>query len=350
MKLNGFLLAAFALGCGAEEPQTPAHDLAPVPVRVVPATQVQVPVVTPALAATRAPASAVLASRLMARVRSVPVAEGDRVRRGQVLASLEDDDLKARLDQARAGLRDAEAQLAQASREAQRRRQLARDQALPQEGLDQAETQYTRAQAGEQAARAGVAQAEVELGYTQLRSPVDGVVVTKYAQPGDLSTPGTPLLAIESLDPLEVIAEVGESLFSRLTLGQEVGVEIPALAQVQRGQISALVPAADPQSRTFRVKVELPNPDYRLGSGLYARVLLPTGDRPALLVPAAALVHEGQLEGLFVADTGKARLRWVRLGQARGDQYEVLSGLEPGQQVICPPPPGLREGMAVEVR
>jgi RND family efflux transporter MFP subunit len=349
MKLSLLVLATLALGCSAE-PQRQPRDAAPLPVQVIAAVQVQVPVATPAVGATQAPASAVLATRLMGRVRAVPVAEGDRVQRGQVLASLEDGDLRARLDQARAGLRDAEAQLAQASREAERRRQLRRDEALPQESLDQAETQETRAQAARQAAGGAVAQAEVELAYTQIRSPLDGVVVRKYIQPGDLSAPGAPLLAVEQLDPLEVVAEVGENLYSRLAPGQEVEVEIPALSQVQRGRISALVPAADPQSRTFRVKVELPNADLRLGSGLYARILFATGQRPALLVPAAALVREGQLEGVYVANGGRAQLRWLRLGQARGDQLEVLAGLEAGQQVICPPPAGLRDGMPVEVR
>jgi RND family efflux transporter MFP subunit len=349
MRPNLYLLAALALGCGAAEGprQAPGSPLA---VRAIPIAQVQVPVLSPALGATQAPVSAVLATRLMGRIRSVAVAEGDRVQRGQVLASLEDGDWRARLDQARASLREAEALRVQAGREVERRRNLHRDQALPQEGLDQAETQYARAQAAEQVARAGVAQAEVELGYTQVRSPLDGVVVRKYAQPGDLSAPGAPLLTIEQLDPLEVVAEVGESLFSRLSLGQEVEVEIPALSQRHQGRLTALIPTADPQSRTFRVKVELPNPDHRLGSGLHARLLLKTGERPALLVPEAALVREGQLQGVYLEAGGRAQLRWLRLGQARDGLCEVLSGLEAGQAVISPPPAGLREGMPVEVR
>lgn len=350
MKLARYALAALALGCGAPEPRPEAQHPAPLPVQVTRVVQVQVPVVSPALGATQAPASAVLATRLMGRVDQVAVAEGDRVRRGQVLARLEDGDLRARLDQARAGLRDAEALLAQAGREVERRRQLHRDQALPQEGLDQAETQYVRAQAAEQSARAGVAQMEIELSYTQVRSPLDGVVVKKFVQPGDLAIPGTPLLEIEQQDPLEVVAEVGEGLYSNLATGQEVEIEIPALSQPRRGRITALVPAADPHSRTFRVKVALPNPDYRLGSGLYARLLFPTGTRSALLVPATALVQEGQLQGVYLDVDGRAQLRWVRLGPARGDQYEVLSGLEAGQAVINPPPANLRDGSLVEAR
>ncbi|MBI2501671.1 MAG: efflux RND transporter periplasmic adaptor subunit [Candidatus Latescibacteria bacterium] len=349
MKLS-YILAALTLGCGASEPRPEAQNAAPLPVQVTRVVQVQVPVVSPALGATQAPASAVLATRLMGRIDQVAVAEGDRVQRGQVLARLEDGDLRAHLDQARAALQDARARGAQASREVERRRQLRRDQALPQEGLDQAETQYARAQAAEQSARAGVAQVEVELSYTQVRSPLDGVVVRKFAQRGDLATPGTPLLEVEQHDPLEVVAEVGETLYSSLGTGQEVEIEIPALLQRRSGRITALVPAADPRSRTFRVKVALPNPDYRLGSGLYARLLLPTRTRPALLIPAAALVQEGQLQGVYLHVDSRAQLRWVRLGQARGDQYEVLSGLEAGQQVISPPPANLRDGLPVEVR
>lgn len=349
MKFNLVVLAALALGC-AQEPQPAPPGPGALAVQANPAVQVVVPLSTPVVGTVGAPESAVLATRLMGRVRAVAVAEGDMVRRGQVLVSLEDGDLRARLDQARAGLRDAEALLAQASREAERRRQLHRDEALPQEGLDQAQTQETRAQAARQGAAAAVAQAEVELAYTQIRSPLDGVVVHKYVQPGDLSAPGAPLLTVESRDPLEVVAAVGEGLFASLATGQEVEVEVPALSQTLRGKVGALVPALEARSRTFRVKIALPNPDLSLGSGLYARVLVPTGERSALLVPAAALVREGQLEGVYVAEGGRARLRWLRLGQTRGDQREVLSGLAAGQEVICPPPPGLRDGQAVEVR
>ena len=349
MKLS-YVLAALALGCGASEPPPEAKNAAPLPVQVTRVVQTVVPVVTPAVGATQAPARAVLATRLMGRVQSVAVAEGDRVRRGQVLARLEDGDLLARLDQARAGLREAQALGTQAGREVERRRQLHRDQALPQEGLDQAETQYARAQAAEQSAQAGVAQTEIELSYTLVRSPLDGVTVRKYVQPGDLATPGTTLFEVEEQDPMEVVAEVGESQFSHLVVGQEVEIEIPALSQVYRGPLTALVPAADPHSRTFRVKVQVANPDYHLASGLYARMLLPSGERSALLVPAAALVREGQLQGVYVVADGRAQLRWVRLGQARGDQYEILAGLDSGQQVINPPPANLRDGLPVEVR
>ena len=350
MKLRRYVLAALTLGCGASEPRPGAPPTALLPVQVTRTVRVQVPVISPAVGTTQAPASAVLATRLMGRIDQIAVAEGDRVHRGQVLARLEDGDLRAHLDQAKAGLQDARALLAQATREAERRRQLHRDQALPQEGLDQAETQYLRAQAAEQTAKAGVAQMEVELSYTQVRSPLDGVVVRKFVQPGDLATPGAPMLVVEQQDPLEVIAEVGETLYSRLAIGQEAEIEIPALAQRHQGRITALVPAVDPHSRTFRLKVALPNPDLRLGSGLFARVLLPTGTREALLVPAAAVVREGQLQGVYLHAEGRALLRWVRLGQTRGDQYEILAGLEAGQEVISPPPANLRDGLSVEVR
>ena len=349
MKLAHCALAALTLGCGAKAPPSETQP-APLTVQVTRVVQVQVPVVSPAVGTTQAPARAVLATQLLGRIAQLAVAEGDQVRRGQVLVRLEDGELRARLDQARAALQEAQVLLAQAKREVERRRQLHRDQALPQEGLDLAETQYLRAQATAAFARAGVAQMEIELSYTQVRAPLDGVVVKKFAQPGDLATPGMPLLEVEQQDSLEVAAEVSETLYASLAIGMEVEIEIPALPQSCSGHITALVPAADPHSRTFRVKVGVPNSDYRLGSGLYARILFPTGTRPALLIPAAAVVREGQLQGVYLYAEGRALLRWVRLGQARGDQCEVLSGLDPGQQVISPPPANLRDGLPVEVR
>ena len=125
-------------------------------------------------------------------------------------------------------------------------------------------------------------------------------------------------------------------------------VEIEALGQRVEGRVLAQVQAADPRSRTFRAKIAIGNVNDRIGSGMYARALLPEAPRDALLVPSTALVRKGQLQGVYAVSNGRAQLRWLRLGGQRGAAYEVLSGLDEGDEVVVDPPTTLRAGRRVE--
>jgi RND family efflux transporter MFP subunit len=337
--------------CGHEEGPGRRAESA-VPVEVARVETVQVPLVTRAVGSTESYARAALSTRLMGLVTEVAVEEGQAVRRGQVLVRIENQDLTARQRQAEAGLKEARAVQANAEKAVERLRNLRRQNAVPQQALDEAETGAARALAAVTTAEQAVREIEVNLEYSEVRSPLDGTVVRKQAHAGDLSAPGAPLLEVERLDPIKVTVEVNEGDLTWVAIGQEVEVEIASLrnAPIRRGRVEALNPAADPASRTFRVTVVVPNPDGAIGSGMFARVGFPKGTRPAILVPAAAVVREGQLEGVYLIDGGQARLRWVRLGRAFGDRVEVLSGLEPGQRVAVGERTGLRDGARVEVK
>jgi len=348
----GAAAAAFALGCGGGERQAALVDEEPVAVRVATVEATQVPVLVKAVGSTEPHARATLGTRLMGRIAQVAVDEGDRVRPNQVLVRIENQDLNARRQQAEAGLREARAVLANAEKNVERMRNLHRENAVTQQALDEAETGYARALAGVAAAEQGVREVEVNLEYSEVKSPLDGVVVQKFAQPGDMAAPGAPLVAVEQQDTIKVTVEVNEGDLAYVAAGQEVDVEIEALktAPVRRGRVEALIPAADPGSRTFHVKVLVPNPDGAIGSGMFARVGFPKGQRPALLVPPEAVVREGQLQGVYAVVKGRARLRWVRLGRTWGEGVEVLSGLEAGTQVVTGDKTGLRDGRRVEVK
>ena len=155
---------------------------------------------------------------------------------------------------------------------------------------------------------------------------------------------------------MKVTVEVGERDLAYVLPDSPVVVEIEALyeegrsVQAERvGTVEAVVPSANPSSRTFQVKVILPN-DRAVRSGMFARVRFQKGDRPGLLIPSAAVVREGQLQGVYVASEGRARLRWVRLGKLFGERIEVISGLSPGDMVVTSALDRVTDGSRVEVK
>ena len=352
MLVAGAAMLVLTAGCGSREEAGTRIDESAVAVRVAAVEAVQVPVLIKAVGSTEPYARATLATRLMGRVAWVAVDEGDRVEQGQLLVRIENEDLTAKRRQAQAGFTEARAVLANAEKNVERMRNLQRENAVPQQRLDEAVTGLARARGAVTQAEQGLREVEVNLGYSEVESPLDGVVVQKFAQLGDMAAPGSPLLAVEQQDSIKVTVEINEGDWAHVAVGQEVDVEIEALQQgaVRRGKVESLVPAANPGSRTFRVKVVVANSRSDIGSGMFVRVGFPKGMRPALLIPAAAVVREGQLRGVYAVADGRARLRWVRLGRTWDDRVEVLSGLEAGTQIIVGDQKDLRDGRPVEVK
>ena len=154
---------------------------------------------------------------------------------------------------------------------------------------------------------------------------------------------------------MKVTVEVGERDLAYVRVDSPVVVEIEALYEAGRaiqaermGKVEAIVPSADRGSRTFQVKVIL-RPDRSIRSGMFARVRFQKGDRPGLLIPSAAVVREGQLQGVYVVSEDRARLRWVRLGKLFGERIEVISGLSPGDRVVTSALDRVTDGSRVEV-
>lgn len=298
-----------------------------------------VPVTTLAATGATAPGTvfarerATLTARTSATVRSLPIEEGAAVRAGQVVVRLEDDAL-------RSALAAAEAARAAARTDAERlARLLERRAATPRE----AEAAGARA-AG---AVAEVAAARDAVAHAVLRAPFDGHLARRLVHQGDVVVPGQPLVEVEGDRGYELRAAVAGGEAAALAPGARVGVAVDGVGELA-ATVRAVSPAGDPGTQRFEVIADL-EPAAGLRSGLFARLLLaPAAAQPQeLAVPASAVIARGGLTGVFVAEGGVARLRWIAPGERRGDLLAVRAGLAAGERVILDPA-GLQDGSPVD--
>ncbi|HEX5397998.1 MAG TPA: efflux RND transporter periplasmic adaptor subunit [Verrucomicrobiae bacterium] len=338
MKLFALLLFPVLLaGCGAKHEDTSGTA------SQLPTATVQVQTIehrpharTEAVVGTvQARLHATLEAKVSGHIEQLPVELGRRVKKGELVALLDDRDLKARLDQ-------AEASQAQAESNWNRVSTLFHQQAATR-------AEYDDAQAQKRVTDATVAGAKAMLGYAKIVAPFDGVVTKKWADVGDLASPGKPLVDIEDPSQLRVQADVPDVIAAHVHEGGQMSVRVDALNQESTGTVAEISPAADPVTHTFRVKVNLPATPG-LMSGQFARLEVPVGESDALLVPDQAVVERGQMEILFVVVNGHAQLRLVKTGRHIGDQVEILSGLDAGDVVVAGGASELTDGQPVEAR
>ena len=349
---TGIILAVAVAACsGAGERGVTVPVTGPVTVQTIVAAKQGLPRMTQATGSIEPWARVSPGTKLMGRLEDVRVREGDRVRKGDVLARLEDADLRAAVEQARAAVRMAEANLENAEAQHSRMTNLQKRGSITEKSFEDAVAAFRVAEAGLEQARANRVAADVALSYAELRAPMDGWVVRKMAETGDMITPGTPLLVIEDLSRVKVIFHVPETDVVGLKEGSPAEVSVDVLEEVYDAAVDRVMPSGDPASRTFRVQLILDNTEGQLRSGMFARARFLRGERQVLVIPTDSIVRRGGLDGVFVVEEDmRARLRWLKLGRAEGDVVEVLSGLEPGNRLVARPPAELADGRAVEVR
>ncbi len=272
-----------------------------------------------------------IASKVPARVLEITVRPGDNAKAGQVLVRLDERELKARLSQARSVLAAAEAQWAKASADARRTQTLFDAEAATRQQLDTAlaASRSGAAQIAEARAAVGAAASVVSEGV--LRAPFDGAVVKRLMEPGDLALPGQPVITMQSMQRLRIEAAIPESCARSLQQGQELTARIDEKTYLAR--IEEIAPAADAQTRTVLIKTAL-DPRTHPQPGTFAWLEQACGRHRALLIPANAVSHTGQLESVHVLIGRISRLRHVRTGKTRGGWVEVLSGLKEGETVL----------------
>jgi membrane fusion protein, multidrug efflux system len=280
----------------------------------------------------RATRSATIAPLISGTVSEVRVGLGSSVRAGEVLVRLSAHEVEARLEQTRA-----------ISEQASRDR--ARATMLREQGVISL-AQHEAALAQWSVARARYSEASTIADRVVLRAAFAGVITSKTTGVGDTVLPGQPLLVLEARSALRLEAQVPETLGESLAVGDPLPVRVEGLDGDLEGRLAEIQPAADAVSRTRLFKIDLPDtPGLR--SGQFGRARLPGGQSLIVTVPSGAIAHHGQLESVFVVESGAARVRLVRSGRERDGRAEISSGLAGGETVAVAAA-GLIDGERVE--
>lgn len=277
---------------------------------------------------------ATVAAQAMGRVASLNVKAGDRVRAGQVLATIDDRETQTGVERSAAQVAQAEAELANARAHLQRTRELRQQGFVSSSALDMAETQFKAAQAARDAVGAGARQARLAQSFTTVTAPFDGYVLETLAQAGDLAMPGKPVATLYAPQPLRVVVQMPASMAAQARAAQRVELQLPGSAQWVTPAGQQPVPAADPVSQTLTWRLDVPA-TVAAGflPGQQTRVRFVGGSAQRMLVPESAVLRRGELTGVYVRSGDGYALKAVRLGSTHAGGVEVLAGLKAGDEV-----------------
>ncbi|WP_407274986.1 efflux RND transporter periplasmic adaptor subunit [Halothiobacillus sp. DCM-1] len=292
-----------------------------------------------------------ISSRVMGYVRSVDVHEGQTVKAGQTLLTIDATDVTSAISQARAELGKAAAGLSDAKANFERYASLYKENAVPKQVFDQIQTAYKVAQGNYAAAQAGVKQAEAQLTYVKLTAPFEGTVTSRMVDPGQMAYPSSPLLTLQGGGQKQVEVQVNSQAFATLKLGELLTVSYTDFTGNQhrfQGEIERMVDATDPITHTHTVKIGVPS-SVDVRSGNYVVVTVNIAQQPGLVIPPAAIFDRGGVRGVFVlGKDGRAWFRMVRLGAEVGKGIEVLAGLNAGETVVYDVATHLENGSLIE--
>ena len=331
--LRGWLFLLAFSGCAAEPPPRTLPTLPAQKLRVAKADRSPQPVLTEVVGTVRSTHEAAIAALVSGTVTEVRVSLGSFVRAGDVLVRLSARELEARREQTR-----AVSELASRERE--------RATALKEQGAITV-AQYEAVVSQWSVARAQEAEAGTVADRTLLRAPFAGVITAKLVTVGETALPGRPLLTLESRAANRFEAQVPETATDALAVNQPVSIRIEALGRELEGHIAEIHPSSDDATRTRLVKIDLPEtPGLR--SGQFGRLRLAVGRAVAVTVPSAAVVHRGQLDAVFVVESGTAHLRLVRCGRERDGRTQISSGLSGGEAVALAGAAEIVDGQRVQ--
>jgi RND family efflux transporter MFP subunit len=280
---------------------------------------------------------ATLAAQTAGRVVELPFDVNDVVKAGDVVVRFTDVEQRSGRAQAEAALRAARAQAAEAEADQRRIADLAGRQLVARSQLDQATARRDAARAALAAADAGVKQAGEQVDYTVVRAPYSGLVTQRHVEIGETVAPGQPLVSGLSLGQLRVEVQVPQADIAAIREHKAATIRLADGRDVEAREV-IVFPAANPQTHTFTVRVELPEMETGLQPGNTVKVRFKLGEAERLLVPATALVRRSEIAAVYVVSAeGRVGLRQIRVGEVFGDRVEVIAGLATGGAVALDP-------------
>jgi len=330
MSLNRFGPAAFVgvlllAACQSEQQQEAEgseEESPPIPVETGLPTRGDVYATYTGTAPIEAFAEADVIAKVGGEVRELLVEEGDDVIKDQILARLDGDRLRLQLSESEARLHKLQ-------------RDYERNVDLKSKGLI-SEGDFEKIKFEMEALEASFNLASLELDYTQIRAPIDGVVAQRYIKLGNTVSEGEPLFQVTSLDPLVAYLHVPEREYRNIEQGQPVGIEIDALTgDPMIAAVSRVSPIVDPQTGTFKITVEIVDKERRIKPGMFGRIsVVYDVHENALQVPRSAVVEDAGTVSVFVVEDDIATRRTVTTGFGNRGMIEIVSGLEDGEQVV----------------
>ncbi len=320
---------------------------------------------------------AAVASKITGRLISLSVEEGSRVKKGEVIARLENEDSQAALNRAqanvnlaRSNLDQAKAELEDAQLSHQRNEQLVAKGFIAQATVDASEARYKRAkatvaaqEAAIRASEAALEEAKVLVEYSNIRAPFDAVVLTKNADIGDIVTPlgaaanaKAAVVTIADMSSLQVEVDVSESNISQVKVGQPCEIRLDAFPDLRfRGAVHMIVPTADRSKASILVKVAFKEMNPRILPEMSAKVaflsreILPEEEKPLKALPGSTVISQGERSVVFLLDGDRVMERPVRTGRRLDTMVEILEGLGAGDKVVLNPGSDLKSGTRVRI-
>lgn len=303
--------------------------------------------------------TAAVSTRVMGYITMLKVKAGDHVSKGQLLATISNQDILAKRAQTDAMISEAQAAVNSTQKDYDRFTTLYKQQSATAKELDIVELQYNAAKSRLEGARQMRNEVNVNLGYSNLTAPFTGIITQKMAEAGSIASPGAPLLTIEQSGNYQVSATVPENSISQVQLGAPTIISIQSAGKTIKGAVTQINPSSRFTGGQYIIKIAIPASEKAgLYAGMYANVVIPSKEpasaavsNNAVLVPLASIDHKDQLTGLYtIGSNNTALLRWVRLGKTYGDKVEVLSGLEKNEAFIASAEGKLYNGAPVKTK
>lgn len=331
-------LSIFSTSCGKKADNERTVNKEAVAVKISTATKEELPVVHSFSGKLEADKQSNLSTRIMGQISHIYVKPGQKVNKDQLLIQIRNQDILAKKAQVEASKIEASSAFESAEKDMKRYEALHKSNSASDKEMEDMNTRYKMAKAQLEAVEQMEKEVDENMRYASIRAPYSGVITSRFVEVGDLANPGMPLLSMESKSQWKVIARIPEADIAKVNLNDAVKVHFKAVKKDFAGQVIEINPSTTNTGNQYEAKILITIPEdctAKLYSGMYADVFFEYGTQQLILVPESALVHRGQLIGLYaLGQNGTALLRWVKTGKNFGEKIEILSGLSDGEKYV----------------